>query len=166
MKKLFNKSKFGIPTDARTDHGGLGPTPPPPPQPGTHEPGATLENWLAEWENVDWLGQHGELAVDVFETQHEITVKSAVAGVKPADLDISVSHDILTIRGKRHNEDQVDQKNYLFQECHWGSFSRTVVLPHEVAGDQIKATLKNGILTIKIPKVNRPEQIVKVEEVS
>ena len=155
MKKLFTRVKLGLP-----------PVPVPPVKPGTHEAGATLENWLSEWENMDWMSQHGELAVDVFETEKDIVVKSAVAGVKPTDLDIAISHDVLTIRGKRQNEDQVEEKNYLFQECHWGSFSRTVVLPHEVAGDQVKATLKNGILTVTVPKVKRQENIVKVQEIS
>ena len=125
----------------------------------------SLEDWLGEWEKVDWLSKHGELAVDVYETAKDIVVKSAVAGIKPQDIDISINHDVLTIRGKRHDDQTQDQKNYLFQECYWGNFSRTVVLPSEVESDKIKAILKNGILTVTIPKIHR-EKIVKVQEIT
>ncbi len=123
-----------------------------------------VEDWLSDWEKVDWLSQHGELAVDVYQTDKDIVVKSAVAGVKPTDIDVAINNDVLTIRGKRHHEDASHKKEYLFQECYWGNFSRTVVLPMEVKTEQVKAVLKNGILTVLIPKIPK-ENAIKVEEV-
>lgn len=121
-----------------------------------------MADWISDWEKLDFLSQHGELAVDVFENDSEIVIKSAVAGIKPGDIDISINNDVLTIKGQRHNEDKVERKNYLFQECYWGNFSRTIVLPSQVISAKVKATLKNGILTVSIPKA-APEKSIKVE---
>ena len=83
----------------------------------------------------------GELAVDVYETDRAIVVKTAIAGVKPEDLKLSLSSDMLTIRGARHNErTEEDGGRYLSQECHWGSFSRTIILPTEVNSSKAEAT--------------------------
>lgn len=125
-------------------------------------PTSGLQDWIGEWEKVDWLSHHGELAVDVYESDEHIVVKSAVAGIKPGDIDISINNDMLTIRGQRHDEDKIEKKDYLFQECHWGNFSRTIVLPTAVIGDKVKATLKNGILTVNIPK-SKKDTSIKVE---
>lgn len=123
------------------------------------------QDWLAEWEKADWLSQHGQLGVDVFQNEKEIILKSAVAGVKPADLDISINNDVLTLRGRRHREEKVDKNAYLFQECYWGDFSRTIVLPCAVENDKVKANLKNGILTVVIPKSSIKEKGIKIEEI-
>ncbi|MBI5221601.1 MAG: Hsp20/alpha crystallin family protein [Candidatus Magasanikbacteria bacterium] len=131
-------------------------------QPNTNQGANTMDDWISDWEKLDFLSQHGELAVDVFENANEIVIKSAVAGIKPGDIDISINHDVLTIKGQRHNEDKIERKNYLFQECYWGNFSRTIVLPSQVLSDQVKATLKNGILTVSIPKA-APEKSIKVQ---
>ena len=97
----------------------------------------------------------GELAVDVYQTDSDIVVQSTIAGVKPEDLDISVENDMLTIRGKRTSETKEEGKNYFYQECYWGAFSRQIILPEEVDPNRIEASMKNGILTIKLPKINR-----------
>ncbi len=96
----------------------------------------------------------GQLTIDVYQTDTEIVIKSTIAGVKPEDLDVSISNDMITIKGDRKNEEVVDDNNYYYRECYWGSFSRSIVLPMDVLADKIDATLKNGILTIRLPKAD------------
>jgi HSP20 family protein len=96
----------------------------------------------------------GQLTIDVYQTDTEIVIKSTIAGVKPEDLDVSISNDMITIKGDRKNEEVVEDNSYYYRECYWGSFSRSVVLPMDVLADKIDATLKNGILTIRLPKAD------------
>jgi len=97
----------------------------------------------------------GQLTIDVYQTPSEIVVESAIAGVRAEDLDISVSTDSITIRGKRHREEQVKDEDYFYQECYWGRFARSVILPQEVDPEGASVEFKNGILTVHLPKVNR-----------
>ncbi|MEO5927802.1 MAG: Hsp20/alpha crystallin family protein [Patescibacteria group bacterium] len=103
----------------------------------------------------DWFGtpDEAQLSIDVFREEKELVVRSLVAGVKPQDLDISVHGDLLTIRGKREEEQETSSKESFYRECYWGSFSRSVVLPNEVSSDNAKASLKNGILELRFPIV-------------
>jgi HSP20 family protein len=94
----------------------------------------------------------GQLTIDVYQTDNDIVIKSTIAGVKPEDLDVSINNDMLTIRGERKNDEQVSEENYYYQECYWGSFSRSVILPIDVMADKIEASMKNGILTVRMPK--------------
>ncbi|MBI4592441.1 Hsp20/alpha crystallin family protein [Candidatus Uhrbacteria bacterium] len=113
----------------------------------------------------DWLSQtEGRLSVDVIETREEIVVRSAMAGVHTQDLDITLSDDTLTIRGSRTHaceERKTDQIHV--QECHWGAFSRTIILPCTVDPDSVDATLKRGILTIRMKKVEMGKRIPILE---
>lgn len=95
----------------------------------------------------------GQLAVDVFQDNGSIVVRSTIAGVRPEDLDIGITSDMVTIRGKREREHRVEEKDFFFQECYWGSFSRSIILPCEVRADRATASLKNGVLTVTLPKV-------------
>lgn len=95
----------------------------------------------------------GQLTIDVYQTPLEIVVESALAGVGPEDVDINVTNDSVTIRGERHRESRIHDEDYLYQECYWGRFSRSVILPQEVDPDEAHATFKNGILTVHLPKV-------------
>ncbi|MFA6106666.1 MAG: Hsp20/alpha crystallin family protein [Patescibacteria group bacterium] len=116
-----------------------------------------------EWLEEDF--EEGQLSIDVYQTPNDIIVKSTIAGVKPDDIDISINNDMLTIRGKREMEEIVAEENYLFRECYWGNFSRSVILPVEIQADKIEATLENGILTLVLPKAKTAKQIsVKVKE--
>ena len=116
------------------------------------------ESWLED--NFD-----GQLAIDVYQTEKEIIVKSTIAGVSPEDIDISLHNDMLTIKGMRRQDWEVDPDDYFYQECYWGGFSRSIILPVEVVADEIAATLKNGILTITLPKAEKSKlKIVKVKE--
>lgn len=100
-----------------------------------------------------WIEPEGELSVDVFLTDNTVTIRTAVAGVRPQDMNVSLFNDLLTIRGERYPEGDPLDATYLAQECHWGSFSRTVVLPVPVAQDATEAEMKNGILTIVLTRV-------------
>lgn len=110
-------------------------------------------------ENKDWLeeveGEEGQLTIDVFQTPSEIVIKSTVAGVDPDNVDISITNDMVTIRGKRSKDEKVEAENYYYQELYWGTFSRSIILPVEVDADRAKAGIKNGILTIKLPKIEK-----------
>jgi len=99
--------------------------------------------------------EEGQLTIDVYQTASEIVIKSPVAGVRPEDLDVSISNDMITIKGRRSNDEPVAQEDYYFQELYWGPFSRSIILPQEVEINKIRASLKNGILTIRLPKVKK-----------
>ena len=94
----------------------------------------------------------GQLTIDVYQTENDIVIKSTIAGVKPEDLDVTINNDMVTVKGERKNEEIVESGNYYYQECYWGSFSRSVLLPVDVIPEKADAALKNGILTIRLPK--------------
>lgn len=96
----------------------------------------------------------GQLTIDVYQTEMEIVIKSTIAGVKPEDLDVTINNDMVTVKGERKNEEIVDNGNYYYQECYWGGFSRSVLLPVDVIPEKADASLKNGILTIRLPKAD------------
>lgn len=109
-------------------------------------------------QDTSWLEDEeyeGKLAIDAYQTDDTVVIKAPVAGVKPDDLEISITDDVVTIKGARHNEVQVAQDSYLAQECYWGTFSRSYLLPFSVESEKAEAKLENGILTITLPK---PEQ--------
>lgn len=116
-------------------------------------------------ENDNWFSGEAQLSVDVYENNNEIIIKSTVAGVKPEDLEISISNDLLTIRGFREQEEQVSDENFYCRECYWGGFSRSIVLPREVEQKRIDANIKNGVLTIKLPKKYKTSSI-KVKQLN
>lgn len=97
----------------------------------------------------------GQLTVDVYETPTSFVIKSAVAGVSQENLDIAITNESVTIRGKREEEEKIKNGNYLHQECYWGRFARAIILPQEVDPDKAQASLKNGILKISLPKMNK-----------
>lgn len=102
---------------------------------------------------ADWESDYeGELAVDVYETPDELIVKAPIAGVAPHQLDIQINEHQLTIRGEREDMHQLDADNVFFQECYWGTFSRTIPVPIAVRARDAKASIKHGLLTIRLPK--------------
>ncbi len=116
-----------------------------------------------EWLDEDY--EEGQLSIDVYQTDRDIIVKSTIAGVKTEDIDISINNDMLTIRGKREMSEDIREENYLYKECYWGSFSRSIILPVEIEEDKIEALLENGVLTIILPKSKTGKQIsIKVKE--
>jgi len=98
--------------------------------------------------------EEGELAIDVYQTDKDLIIQSAIAGVDLEDLDISIERDIITIRGGREKPFEEDG-DYFMQECFWGPFSREIILPAEADPGRATAEMKNGVLTIRIPKIIR-----------
>ena len=116
-------------------------------------------------EDGDWIGENneeGQLTVDVYQTPDDIIIKSIIAGVKPDDLDVSITQDMITIRGKREESHRVEKDNYFYQELYWGTFSRSILLPQEIDVDESEAGVKDGILTIKLPKRDK-ERVHKLK---
>lgn len=99
--------------------------------------------------------EEGQLSLDVFQTKDEIVVIAPVAGVKKNDLNISINDDVLTIQGERQFSFHVERENYVHQECYWGNFSRSVILPEQADIRHAKASFKDGILIVRIPKTER-----------
>lgn len=108
----------------------------------------TKSDWMAEEEE-------GQLAVDVFQTPNEIIIQSVVAGLKPDEVDVSITQDMVTIQGRRQRQHESSGDDYYYQELYWGGFSRSILLPQEVDSETAEATLKNGLLTIKLPKLDK-----------
>lgn len=104
----------------------------------------------------EWFGEtEGQLTIDVYQTDNDIVIKSTIAGVKPEDIDVTITNDMVTIKGKRAKDENVPEEDYYYQELYWGSFSRSVILPIDVLADKAKAVMKNGILTIILPKAEK-----------
>ena len=102
----------------------------------------------------------GQLAIDVFETDNDVTIKAPIAGVEPDDLEISITDDVVTIEGERKKSKEAKSSDYFIQECYWGKFSRKYILPIEVDGEKGKAEIKDGVLTITIPKTIKSQRRV------
>ena len=97
--------------------------------------------------------EEGHLTVDVFKSGDDIVVQSTIAGADPNNMDISITKDMVTIKGHRAMEEKVKTPDYYHRELYWGSFSRSIILPADIDPDNAKASMKNGILTIRLPKV-------------
>lgn len=101
----------------------------------------------------------GELSLDVIDETNDLIIVAPVAGVVLNDIDINYSQGVLTIKGERKNERKIKTENYLTSECYWGKFSRSVFLPVEIDTKKIKAYLKNGVLTVVLPKLDLPANV-------
>ncbi len=112
-----------------------------------------------------WFESEGQLTVDVYQTDKEIVIQSAIAGIEPDDLDIIIENDMVAIRGNRKKLFEEKKRNYFYQECYWGQFSREIILPEEVDNSRAQATIKKGILTIRIPKIeSKKKRKINVRE--
>lgn len=99
--------------------------------------------------------EEGELTVDIYDKGDAIVIQSTVAGVKPEDLDVSITNDSVTIRGRRERHEEIAEDRYYYKELFWGTFSRSVILPEEIDDDAAEASLKHGLLTLRLPKKRR-----------
>jgi len=115
-----------------------------------------------------WLNfgeEEGQLAVDIYQTDDDLIIKSTIAGATSKDIEISLVDDMLTIRGQREQDEEVAIDAYLYRECYWGRFSRSIVLPVEVRGDKVIASLQNGVLTVVLPKTKRSKHTkIRIKE--
>jgi HSP20 family protein len=102
------------------------------------------QEWLSDYE--------GQLNIDMYQTKDNVIIKSTIAGVRPEDIDITVANDMVSIKGTRKKEENIGQEDYFYQECYWGNFSRSVIVPVDIDSEEIEADLKDGILTVVIPK--------------
>lgn len=120
---------------------------------------------VKETETEDWLEEYeGQLAIDAYQTADNVVIKAPIAGVSPDDLEISITDEVVGIKGERKDETVTSKDGYFCQECYWGSFSRSYILPVAVDANKAEATLKNGILTIVIPKQEKTKtRVLKVK---
>ena len=118
----------------------------------------TEESSINEWLTGDENEEEGQLAIDVYHDDERIVIKSTIAGAQPENLKISLHNDLLIIKGKRENKEIISEDNYLFKECYWGPFSRSIILPSEVDSKRVEAEIENGVLTVVLYK-EKPEKI-------
>ena len=97
----------------------------------------------------------GQLSVDMYETDKEIIIEAMVAGVRPDDVHLNITRDQVTIRGKRESNTQIQDNSYFIKELYWGTFARTVNLPHEIVIEEADAVEKHGLLIIRLPKLDK-----------
>lgn len=120
-------------------------------------PGSTQDEAPEAWLNPM---NEGQLSVDVYQTPFEIVIQTAVAGVRPEELEVIVQADMVTLRGQRQRESDLAGEDYLCHECYWGPFSRSVILPVEIYPDRATAMFKLGLLTIRLPKATHQQNLV------
>jgi len=109
--------------------------------------------------------EEGELAIDLYETPESLILQAVIGGMKANDLDIAITNDMITIRGERKREEMEKIDKFYYEECFWGAFSRSIILPQEVNTDKAKATIKNGLLTIILPKLEKTKKkVLEIEE--
>lgn len=106
----------------------------------------------------------GQLSLDIYHTDKEIVLLAPIAGVTKEDVKISITEDVLVIRGERKSTEEVPEENYYTKECFWGDFSRSVVLPLEADTKEISASFDNNVLEIRIPKTDgQRTKIIKIK---
>jgi len=116
-------------------------------------------------ERKNWDGPEGQLVVDVYETEKELVVISAIAGIKTEQIEVSLENDILIVKGKRDNPSKDKDQRYFLKECYWGPFSKEIILPREIDTSRIDAKVKEGILTVRMQKIERAKnKKISVEE--
>lgn len=110
------------------------------------------ESFVGPWGGWAGPAEQGKLALDVYQTEDSVVVEASIPGVKPEDVDITVTGDALTIKGESKSEEKVEKENYIRQERRYGSFSRSVLLPEGLDKSKAEAAFENGVLTITFPK--------------
>lgn len=110
--------------------------------------------------------EEGQLAVDVFQTEDEIIIQSTIAGIKAEELEITIQNDMVSIKGERKKIIEVPPEDYFYQECYWGPFSRSIILPEEIDAERASAEIKEGVFTLHLPKSQKLKTTkIKVKEI-
>lgn len=110
------------------------------------------------WINASDDGYEGQLAVDVYQDSKNLYVKAIIGGIQAEDIEIHLNNDLLTIKGKRITPvEGIAPENYYIQECFWGGFSRSIILPVDVLNDRVDAVVEHGVLSLTLPKSKRPK---------
>jgi len=103
-------------------------------------------------------------AVDIFETADKLGIRASLPGIKPEDIDISITPEGVVIKGETRTEKELKEENYVRRECHYGTFARTIALPQGLKVDKAEATMDNGVLTLEIPKAEEEKlKTVKIK---
>ncbi len=110
---------------------------------------------LASTKRTPSKNDEGHLTVDVYQTENDIVVRSTIAGARIEDIDIQVTQDMVTIKGNRKAEEPVHSENFFHRELYWGPFSRAIILPMDVDSEGARASYKNGVLTVRLPKLEK-----------
>ena len=103
----------------------------------------------------------GDLPVDMYQTANDVVVKASIPGLKPDEVDISITGDTLTIKGEHKEEKETKEQDYFYKERRYGAFSRSLTIPVPVKAEKAEATFENGVLTLTLPKAEeaKPKQI-------
>lgn len=102
--------------------------------------------------------EDGELAIDLYQDGNNLVIKAMTAGVQKHDLDISITREMVTIKGRREPDTRIREDQYFTQELYWGSFSRSMMLPEEVEVEEAEAHEQHGLLTIILPLINKNKE--------
>ncbi len=126
-----------------------------------------MDRWFGESPRL-WLneidGGEGYVPLDMYETDNDVVVQASLPGVKPEDVDITITGETLTIRGESRHEEEEKKRNYYRQETWYGSFARSITLPTQVESDKAEATFENGVLKLTIPKAEEAKpKMIKVK---
>ncbi len=105
----------------------------------------------------EWLDNEGRLAVNVYQTENDLVAQAAIAGIKADDVEVVIEDDVIIIKGERPNP-LAEDGDYFIEECYWGPFSRKIILPVEVDSSRADAAMKDGVLTVRIPKIQREKK--------
>ncbi len=112
-----------------------------------------VASWDDTQEELD-----GELSIDMYQTEKDLVIEAMIAGVRPEDIQVNITRDIVTLSGKREANKSVIQDDYFYRELYWGTFSRSIMLPHEIDIESAEAIEKHGMLIIKMPKIDKGRQ--------
>lgn len=137
---MFNKQSFTLPAEPLID---------------TSDSISVLAEEASQWND---LAEEGQLAIDVLQTGEHLIIVAAMAGTRPENVNLHLQDDLLTIRGVRESP-LYEQAEPFYQECYWGRFSRTIVLPVDVQAESAEAEFKNGVLTIRLKKATTDNTI-------
>lgn len=100
-----------------------------------------------------------DLPIDVYQDNDNIYLRAFIPGVKPDQVDVNITRDIVEITGERMESEKIDIENFHQKELIWGKFSKRVLLPHEIDVDRVKANTNNGMITMKLPKLDKDRSV-------